>query len=223
MPSVRMYPPIEPYPIIEPYPPTDSFNTEEYSSITENNFQRVTENPVSTFSIDVDTASYANIRRFINNNELPPSDAVRIEEMINYFSYDFAEPKDEKPFSVTTEMGVCPWNTENNLVMFGIKGRSIEKDFLPRSNLVFLLDVSGSMNNQNKLPLLKSAFKLLVNNLTENDRVSIVVYAGASGVVLEGATGDQHEIIFHALDSLSAGGSTAGSQGIRLAYSIAKK
>lgn len=198
-----------------------NFNTEGYSTIHENGFRSVMNNPLSTFSIDVDRASYSNIRRFINHGQKPPVDAVRIEEMINYFNYDYHEPVNEHPFAVYTEVSECPWQEGHYLMHVGLKGKSIEKDKLPPSNLVFLLDVSGSMNSPNKLPLLKSAFRMLVNELRESDRVSIVVYAGAAGVVLEPTPGDKKKDILQAVDRLSAGGSTAGGQGLKLAYKLA--
>ncbi len=199
------------------------FNTEEYDRIYENEFLAVLDNPLSTFSIDVDAASYSNTRRFINGNSLPPKDAVRIEELINYFNYDYPQPIDEHPFSITTEMSSCPWNADNKLVHIGLQGKIISTDNLPSSNLVFLLDVSGSMNSPNKLPLLKSAFKLLINQLREEDRVAIVVYAGAAGLVLPSTPGNDKQKILDALNRLNAGGSTAGSAGIKLAYKIAKE
>lgn len=204
----------------EAYP---SFNTEEYSSIVENIFHDPTRIPLSTFSIDVDAASYSNIRRFINSSQLPPTDAVRIEEMINYFNYDYSQPSKEDPFSINTEVGICPWNEKHYLVHLGLQGKQIPMDDLPPSNLVFLLDVSGSMNQANKLPLLKSAFKMLVANLRAEDKVSIVVYAGAAGMVLSPTSGDKKGTIIAALEQLQAGGSTAGGQGIRLAYKIARQ
>jgi len=200
-----------------------SFNTEEYSTINENIFHDPTRIPLSTFSIDVDAASYSNIRRFINSSQLPPKDAVRIEEMINYFNYDYTLPSKDDPFSINTEVATCPWNEQHYLVHLGLQGKQIPTDDLPPSNLVFLLDVSGSMNQANKLPLLKSAFKMLVENLRAEDKVSIVVYAGAAGMVLEPTSGDKKGKIFAALDQLQAGGSTAGGQGIRLAYKIARQ
>lgn len=200
-----------------------SFNTEEYSTIHENIFRDPTRVPLSTFSIDVDAASYSNIRRFINSSQLPPKDAVRIEEMINYFNYDYPQPSKNDPFSINTEVGVCPWNEQHYLVHLGLQGKQIPMDNLPPSNLVFLLDVSGSMNQANKLPLLKSAFKMLVENLRAEDKVSIVVYAGAAGMVLSPTSGDKKGKIFSALEQLQAGGSTAGGQGIRLAYKIARQ
>ncbi|MCK5124795.1 MAG: VWA domain-containing protein [candidate division Zixibacteria bacterium] len=197
------------------------FNTEEYSYITENGFLTVTENPLSTFSIDVDAASYSNVRRFITQSQQPPVDAIRIEEMINYFSYDYPQPKDQHPFSVITEVSACPWNSKNRLIHIGLKGKSIDNENLPPSNLVFLLDVSGSMGQPNKLPLVKKAFKMLVNNLREEDRIAIVVYAGAAGLVLPSTSGGDKQAILGALEKLHAGGSTAGGAGIRLAYEVA--
>ena len=204
-------------------PQPQNWNTENYSTIHENGFKDVKNNPLSTFSIDVDNASYSNVRRFINNGELPPVDAVRIEEMINYFKYNYPEPNGEHPFSVTTELGKCPWNENHYLMHIGLKGKSIEKENLPPTNLVFLIDVSGSMQNQNKLPLLKRAFKMLVNELRPEDRVSIVVYAGAAGKVLDSTPGDEKQEILSALENLTAGGSTAGGEGIKLAYKIARE
>ena len=201
----------------------NDFNTEGYASVNENGFRNVFHTPLSTFSIDVDNASYSNIRRFINMGQLPPADAVRIEEMINYFRYDYPEPSEEHPFSVYTELAVCPWNIKHQLLHVGLKGRSIDKTSLPPSNLVFLIDVSGSMNSPNKLPLLKSAFKLLVNELRPHDRVAIVVYAGAAGLVLDSTPGNMKEAIMAAIDNLQAGGSTAGGAGLKLAYSVAQK
>ncbi len=198
-------------------------NTEEYNSINENIFHSPARNPLSTFSIDVDAASYSNIRRFINASQMPPKDAVRIEEMINYFDYDYPQPEGQDPFSVNTEVAVCPWDTDHYLVHIGLQGKNIATENLPPSNLVFLLDVSGSMNQANKLPLLKSAFKLLVDKLRPEDKVSIVVYAGAAGLVLPPTPGNQKETIIAALDRLQAGGSTAGGQGIKLAYKTARQ
>lgn len=199
------------------------FNTEDYSYIEENTFKNPKNNPLSTFSIDVDTASYSNVRRFLMNSEIPPKDAVRIEELINYFNYDYIDPDAEHPFSVNTEIAKCPWNKNNLLVKIGLKGKDIPKENIPSSNLVFLLDVSGSMNAQDKLPLLQSAIKMLANQLTEKDKISIVVYAGASGVVLDSVSGDDKIKIMDAIDSLNAGGSTNGGEGINLAYKIAKQ
>ncbi len=201
----------------------DNWNTESYSHISENNFKNVNVNPLSTFSIDVDAASYSNMRRFVNNGQMPPADAVRVEEMINYFSYDYPQPKKEHPFSITTEMSECPWNTKNKLIHIGLQGKKMDMEELPASNIVFLLDVSGSMSSPNKLPLLKKSFGLLVKNLRDIDRVAIVVYAGAAGVVLESTPGNQKEKILNALNRLNAGGSTAGGAGIKLAYKIAQQ
>jgi Ca-activated chloride channel family protein len=200
-----------------------NFNTEGYATIHENGYKDVLKQPLSTFSIDVDKASYANVRRFINMGQLPPIDAVRIEEMINYFTYDYPEPRGKHPFSVYTELAGCPWNPGHHLLHVGLKGKSIDKKELPASNLVFLLDVSGSMNSPNKLPLLKNAFHMLVNELREGDRVAIVVYAGAAGLVLPSTPGNRKEDILGAIDKLSAGGSTAGGQGLRLAYKVAEE
>jgi Ca-activated chloride channel homolog len=197
------------------------FNTENYSSIQENGFKNVLNQPLSTFSIDVDNASYSNIRRFINMGQLPPKDAVRIEEMINYFNYDYKQPDGDKPFSVTTEIASCPWNTNHNLLLIGLQGKEIAKENIPPSNLVFLLDVSGSMESPNKLPLVKSALKMLVDQLRPQDKVSIIVYAGAAGMVLDATPGSNKKKIIEAIDNLSAGGSTAGGEGLKLAYKIA--
>ncbi len=196
---------------------------EEYNLINENQFQLVKNTPLSTFSIDVDSASYSNMRRFINQGQLPPSDAVRIEELINYFTYDYPNPTNNKPFSLTTEISQTPWNNQHKLVHIGVQGKKIATEDLPPSNLIFLFDVSGSMEEPNKLPLLKSGFRLLVNELTEKDHVSIVVYAGTSGLVLPSTPGNEKDTILQAIDNLQAGGSTAGGEGIILAYEEAKK
>jgi len=201
----------------------DLFSTEDYDRIYDNEFKDSRNNPLSTFSIDVDSASYANMRRYLNSNSMPPKDAVRIEEMINYFNYDYPQPEKDEPFSISSEVVKCPWNSENNLVMIGLQGKKINIDKLPPNNLVFLLDVSGSMDSPNKLPLLKSAFKLLVKQLRPVDRVSIVVYAGAAGMVLDATPGDRKNKILNAINNLNAGGSTAGGAGIKLAYKIAKE
>jgi len=203
--------------------PPANWNTENYATIRENGYKNVRMNPLSTFSIDVDNASYSNVRRYLNQGELPPIDAVRVEEMINYFNYDYPEPEGEQPFSVTTELSECPWNKEHYLMHIGLKGKSIDKSELPPSNLVFLLDVSGSMGAPNKLPLLKRAFKLLVNEMRPTDNVAIVVYAGAAGKVLDSTPGNKKKEILEALEKLSAGGSTAGGEGLKLAYKIAKE
>lgn len=199
------------------------FNTEDYDRIYENSFMDVIQNPLSTFSIDVDNASYSNIRRFLTGNQLPPKDAVRIEEMINYFQYDYPQPTGSDPFSVVKEMADCPWNKTHKLVHIGLQGKSLEYNDLRPSNLVFLIDVSGSMEDRNKLPLLKKSFKLLIDELSEKDKISIVVYAGAAGVVLPPTSADHDDDIIDALDNLAAGGSTAGGAGIELAYKLAKE
>ena len=198
-----------------------AFNREGYDRITDNPFLSVSENPLSTFSIDVDTASYSNLRRFLDSGTLPPRDAVRIEEMINYFSYDYPDPESEQPFSFHTEVAQAPWRPEHRLLKIGLKGREVAWEQRPSSNLVFLLDVSGSMAPANKLPLLKSALRLLLERLGENDRVALVVYAGASGLVLPSTSADHKQPILAALDRLEAGGSTHGSSGIQLAYETA--
>ncbi len=200
-----------------------SFNTEAYDRIDENDFVSVVDHPLSTFSIDVDTASYSNVRRFLQQGKLPPADAVRIEELINYFGYEYPEPTNGQPFSVTTEVGACPWNEAARLVHVGLQGRRMSPEQLPPRNLVFLFDVSGSMSSPDKLPLLKTAFGLLVDQLDERDRIAIVVYAGASGVVLPPTSGNQKSVILEALQRLQAGGSTNGGQGIRLAYALAEE
>ena len=196
-------------------------NTESYNTIDENVFKIAQTSPLSTFSVDVDAASYSNVRRFILSGNKPDKGAVRVEEMINYFNYDYEDPKNNDPFSITTEVGECPWS-ENKLVHIGLQGKRIDKSDLPPSNLVFLLDVSGSMNNANKLPLLKKSFSLLVNELTDQDKVSIVVYAGAAGLVLEPTKGSDGTKILESLEKLRAGGSTAGGAGIELAYKTAQ-
>lgn len=201
-------------------PSEQYYSSEAYDLIVENSFKAALDNPLSTFSIDVDTAAYANVRRFLNDNSLPPVDAVRIEEMVNYFDYDYPEPVGEDPFVVSMEVDDCPWNAAHQLALIGLQGVELETADLPPNNLVFLLDVSGSMESADKLPLLKSAIRLLVDQLRPEDRVSIVVYAGAAGVVLE-PTNNKAEIL-SAIDRLSAGGSTAGGAGLELAYRTAK-
>ncbi len=197
-------------------------NTESYARIDENQFEHVGTNPLSTFSVDVDRAAYSNIRRMINAGQKIPVDAVRIEEMINYFNYSYKQPDSNQPFSIQTEQAQTPWNADTQLVKIGIQGKEIPVGNLPPSNLVFLLDVSGSMNSPNKLPLLKSAFKILVNQLREQDKVSIVVYAGSAGTVLKPTNGSNKTEILNALDNLKAGGSTAGEEGLKLAYTLAE-
>jgi len=206
---------------VAPEPGYTQHNTEGYTAIDENGFKDVLHNPLSTFSIDVDRASYSNVRRFLNMGQLPPVDAVRIEEMINYFNYDYPEPEGRHPFSVYTEISTCPWNSKHQLLHVGLKGKSIDKSELPPSNLVFLIDVSGSMSAANKLPLLKQAFRMLVNELRPEDRVAMVVYAGAAGLVLESTPGNEKAKILAALDKLQSGGSTAGGAGLKLAYKVA--
>ncbi len=199
----------------------DAFNTEEYNRIVDNPFVSASEDPLATLSIDVDTAAYANVRRFLNQRVLPPRDAVRIEELINYFDYDYAPPSGEHPLAVHAEIDSAPWRAEHRLVRVGIKGLDVALEERPPTNLVFLVDVSGSMQDANKLPLLKDGMEMLVRGLGENDRVAIVVYAGASGVVLPSTRGDRRGRIIRALDQLRAGGSTNGGAGIQLAYDIA--
>ena len=201
----------------------DGFNTEAYDHQVENSFLAVNQHPLSTFSIDVDTASYSNVRRMLTSGQLPPKGAVRIEEMLNYFSYEYPQPEGDVPFSSNIEIAECPWKPEHRLARIGLKGKEIAADKRPVSNLVFLIDVSGSMQSTNKLPLVVQGLKLLVNQLTENDRVAMVVYAGAAGTVLDSTTGDHKPVILAALDRLQAGGSTNGAGGIRQAYNVAQQ
>jgi len=196
-------------------PPNDA---ESYAAITDNPFVTVTQNPLSTFSIDVDTASYSNVRRFLNDNQMPPRDAVRIEEMINYFAYDYPQPAGNNPIGASIEAAAAPWNPQHRLVRVGIKARDIEARNRPASNLVFLLDVSGSMQPAERLPLLKTGLRMFVEQLTANDRVTVVTYAGTTGVALPPTRGDQKDTILRLIDSLQAGGSTNGASGIQLAY-----
>ena len=203
--------------------PSEGWNTEEYSKIGELPFLSVLDNPLSTLSIDVDTASYTNVRRFLNSGQMPPQDAVRIEEFINYFNYDYPDPGDDVPFSFKVELGDCPWNLDNMMLHLGLQGRRIALEQLPPNNLVFLLDVSGSMNSPDKLPLLKKGLKMLTEQMRPVDRVAIVVYAGAAGLVLPPTTGDEKPTIMAALEKLQAGGSTAGGAGIQLAYDVAQR
>lgn len=198
-------------------------DAEEYGSYKENRFLSAKEQALSTFSLDVDAASYGNMRRMINMGQKPPKDAIRVEELINYFSYDYPKPTGKDPVSINTETSICPWDATHRLVKIGVKAREIPSDNLPASNFVFLLDVSGSMDVPNKLELVKSSIKLLTNNLRKTDRVAIVVYAGAAGVVLESTEGTDKQKIMEAVDGLHAGGSTAGGAGIQLAYKIAEK
>ncbi|MHC5539017.1 vWA domain-containing protein, partial [Singulisphaera rosea] len=196
-------------------------NTEAYDRIVDNAFKPVGQEPLSTFSIDVDTASYANVRRFLAQGQLPPKDAVRIEELLNYFPYNDPPPVGETPFSVRVEIAGCPWNSDHRLARIGLKGRPIAQDKRPPSNLVFLLDVSGSMAEPNKLPLLKASLQRMVEQLGENDRVAIAVYAGASGLVLPSTSCLHKAQILSALEQLQSGGSTNGAAGIQLAYDTA--
>ncbi len=208
-------------PVIMPYP--REVNTEEYEAFKENRFLSAVQHPLSTFSLDVDAASYGNIRRMINQGQMPEKDAVRVEEVINYFSYNYPQPSDGHPVRIVTETAVCPWNKRHRVVRIGVKAKEIPSETLPASNFVFLLDVSGSMFSADKLPLVKSSMKLLVNNLRPKDRVAIVTYAGAAGEVLPSTSASDKQKIMEALDNLQAGGSTAGGAGIRLAYKIAEK
>ena len=201
--------------------PQHESTNESYADIKENIFRATHLAPQSTFSIDVDAASYSNIRRFLNSSQLPPTDAVRIEEMINYFNYSYPQPKDNSPFAVVTEFTPCPWQTDHLLLHVGIQGQKFPRKNIPASNIVFLLDVSGSMGSSDKLPLLKESLKMLTDNLREEDKVSIVVYADASGLVLEPTSGNNKAKIREALDKLKSGGSTAGAAGIELAYKMA--
>jgi Ca-activated chloride channel family protein len=211
-------------PLAPLHPPGEPLDRENYAHFDDNAVQRAVEQPVSTFSIDVDTGAYANVRRFLNGGRLPPEDAVRVEEMINYFDYAYPTPPDrDPPFSVTTELAATPWNPKTLLLQVGIKGYELSREALPAANLVFLVDVSGSMRAPHKLGLLKSALKLLSRDLRAADRIAIAVYAGAAGTVLEPTPGNQTAKIHAALDGLTAGGSTNGGAGIRLAYSLAQQ
>ncbi len=199
------------------------FNTEDYHNFRDNGFQRPATSPLSTFAIDVDAASYSNVRRFLTQGQRPPADAVRVEELINYFPYNYPDPRGSDPFSVTTAQMPAPWANDHRLVLIGLQGRRIDARELPPSNLVFLLDVSGSMASPDKLPLVQRAFRLLVEQLRPEDRVAIVVYAGAAGLVLPSTPGSDKRTILAALDELQAGGSTAGGEGIKLAYQVAQQ
>ncbi len=199
------------------------FNTEEYDGIVENRFLSPVENPLSTFSIDVDGGSYSNVRRFLEQGEAPPEGAVRIEELINYFHYEYPQPTGDDPFSINTEIGTCAWSPTHKLVMIGLQGRKIPMESLPPSNLVFLIDVSGSMMEPEKLPLVQRSLKMLVDQLREQDRVSLVVYAGNAGLVMPSTSGADKMKIKDAIDRLEAGGSTAGGAGIQLAYLVAEQ
>jgi Ca-activated chloride channel family protein len=199
----------------------DNHNTNEYDFIKDNDYLLAKTNPLSTFSIDVDNAAYSVVRQYLNRGVLPPKDAVRVEEMINYFDYHYAQPAGEHPFSVFTEVASAPWNSQHQLVMVGINGKDLDFDNIKPSNLVFLIDTSGSMSDNNKLPLLKKSFKVLLNNLPENSKVAIVAYAGSAGLVLPSTSVKEKKKILRALNRLSSGGSTAGGAGIKLAYKIA--
>ncbi len=204
--------------------PADSMNTEEYDRITDNPFRNATEHPVSTFSIDADTASYTNVRRYLTQNKaLPPEDAVRIEELLQYFSYDYPQPEGEHPISYTLDMEQAPWNLDHQLLRVALKAEQISTEELPPSNLVFLIDTSGSMRADNKLPLLQKSMKVLVKQLRAQDSVSIVAYAGSAGVILKNAAGTEKQTIIRAFTELKASGATAGEAGIELAYTIAQE
>jgi Ca-activated chloride channel family protein len=198
-------------------------DTARYPRYAENAFESVSQNPLSTFSIDVDTASYANVRRFLNEGQLPPRDAVRVEEMVNYFIYDYPPPRGDEPFSVNMEVASCPWSKQHRLLRIGLKGKEIAQDKRPPSNFVFLIDVSGSMSPNERLPLIKQALRMLVKRMTENDRIAMVVYASSSGVVLESTSCVNKEEILEAIDKLEAGGSTNGGEGIQKAYALAEE
>jgi Ca-activated chloride channel family protein len=199
------------------------WNRESYAHISENAFRAAADAPLSTFSIDVDRASYSNVRRFLLEGRLPPTDAVRIEEMVNYFNYEYPTSRGEHPFAVTTELGQAPWSEGHQILRIGLASQPMDLEELPFSNFVFLLDVSGSMNSPDKLPLVKQSLRLLVNELRPRDRVAIVVYAGAAGLVLPSTPGNQKARILSAIEALEAGGSTAGGAGLRLAYRIAEE
>jgi Ca-activated chloride channel homolog len=207
------------YTIVSDY----DFNTESYTHHSETGFKDALLHPLSTFSIDVDNASYSNVRRFINSGQMPPPDAVRIEELLNYFKYDYATPADNHPFAIHTELSVCPWNPGSQLLHVGLQARNMEKESLPNSNLVFLIDVSGSMSPANRLPLVKTAMTMLVEELRPQDRVSIVVYAGYTQLVLESTPARDKQKILSAIAALQAGGGTAGGQALRMAYEVAEK
>ena len=201
----------------------EEYNTEDYSTIHESGYRKATDEPLSTFSIDVDKAAYSNVRRFINEGQLPPKDAVRIEEMINYFNYNYQEPENHEPFRIVAEFTTCPWNDSHQMVLIAIQGKKISTIDLPPSNMVFLIDVSGSMQASNKLPLVKSSLKMLVNEIRSQDKVAIVTYAGSANIVLESTPGSNRMKINEAIDQLKAGGSTAGADGIKMAYKVASE
>ncbi len=206
-----------------PPPPVQQWNREGYDEIIENGFRSALQSPLSTFGLDVDTASYSNVRRFLTQGRLPPADAVRIEELINYFDYSYPQPADQHPLSVTTEVGVAPWNPQHRLALVGVKARDLDVGQRAPNRLVFLLDTSGSMNQSNKLPLLKRSFQILVEAMDVRDSVAIVTYAGSAGLVLPPTPGSNKEAIYAALNRLQAGGSTAGARGIELAYQVAEQ
>jgi len=206
----------------EPALARQGFNTEAYDRISDNQWHNAASSPLSTFSADVDTASYANVRRFLNLGQAPPNDAVRIEELINYFSFNYPDPRDGRPFSVTTAIGDCPWNPKHRLALVGLQARRIDATHIPPRNLVFLIDVSGSMFDPRKLPLVKASLAMLAPNLTDKDRVAIVVYAGNTGLVLPSTSGSDTPTILDALRRLEAGGSTNGGAGLMLAYKVAQ-
>jgi Ca-activated chloride channel family protein len=204
-------------------PADEPASSERYNHVAESAFRVAGREPLSTFSIDVDTASYSNVRRFIEDGHLPPADAVRVEELVNYFAYEYPQPIAGVPFSVTTEVGECPWNDENRLMRIGLKGRDVAQEQMAASNLVFLIDTSGSMASPDKLPLLQSSLEVLVDQLTERDRVAIVTYAGSSELALDATPGDRKAEIKAAIRELGAGGSTNGGAGIEQAYAIAER
>jgi Ca-activated chloride channel family protein len=206
-----------------PREPKPQHNTDEYNKIEDNPFKSAQKEPLSTFSIDVDNASYSQIRYNIERGELPQKDVVRIEEMINYFDYEYKEPTGEHPFTINTELASCPWNPQNKLVHIGLQGKKLDYRNLKPSNLVFLIDVSGSMDEENRLPLVKKSMAILLNELSDRDKVSIVVYAGSEGLVLPATKASEKEKIMKALNNLQAGGSTAGGAGITLAYKVAEE
>jgi Ca-activated chloride channel homolog len=207
----------------KPAPKSIEVSQEDYDNFVENPFESPKSVPLSTFSIDVDNASYTNVRRFINNGQTVPKDAVRVEEMVNFFKYNYPQPQDQHPLSISTEYSECPWNPNHKVLKIGLQGKNIPTENLPASNLVFLIDVSGSMSDANKLPLLKQSLKILVNELRKKDKVAIVVYAGAVGMLLPPTKGDQKQTIIDALENLNAGGGTAGGAGIELAYQLAQE
>lgn len=200
-----------------------SADDESYKPISENGFSNAKDNPLSTFSVDVDAASYSNVRRFINSGQLPPADAVRVEEMINYFKYNLSGPANSDPVAIHTEISSAPWNPKHRLLRIGLKAKTIDMAKLPPSNMVFLLDISGSMGEPNKLPLVKASMKMLVDQLRPQDRVAIVVYSGEVALKLPSTPGDHKQVIKDAIDELQAGGSTAGGAGIKMAYRIARE